>query len=242
MEAEEKKATAKKAPEQKQDTDYVWPDLVFKEYIAGIVVLLILLLWSLLINAPLGEMANPGITENPAKAPWYFLGLQELLVYFDPWMAGVVLPTLIVTGLMIIPYIDTDSKGSGEYALGIRRFAVYNWIFGFAMWWMLIFIGTFLRGPNWSFYWPWESWAVHKEVEEALVFQPAWGPVFLGIYFAAGFVLPWVLSKNFMRKLGVVRYTLLMSHMLIMYFIPVKVFLRLVLNIRYVLSTPWFNV
>lgn len=241
MEAE-KKEEEEKAPAEKQDTDYVWPDLVFKEYLAAVAVVVLLILWSLLVNAPLREMANPGITENPAKAPWYFLGLQELLVYFDPWMAGVVLPGLIISGLIAIPYIDTNPKGSGGYNLKLRKFAVSNYLFGFLMWWVLIFIGTFLRGPNWNFYWPWESWEVHKEVEEALVFQPAWGPVFLGIYFLAGFIVPRLLSKQFLRKIGAVRYAVLMSHVLIMYFVPVKIILRLFLNIRYVWSTPWFNI
>lgn len=240
METEEKKEP-KKVAAQKEEMDYVWPDLVFKEYIAAIAVLLILLLWSFLINAPLGEMANPGITENPAKAPWYFLGLQELLVYFDPWIAGVILPTFIVTGLIVMPYIDTNTKGVGEYALSLRKFAAYNFLFGFILWWVLIFIGTFLRGPNWSFYWPWESWAVHKSVEESLVFQPAWGPAFLAIYFLAGFIIPWFTSK-YLRAKGFLRYSIIMIHLLVMYFIPVKVFLRLVLNVRNVWATPWFNI
>lgn len=246
MEAEDKETSGQDiSPSQDkkaQDTDFVWPGLVFKEYLAIIAVTVLLIIWSILINAPLREMANPGITENPAKAPWYFLGLQELLVYFDPWIAGVVLPTLIITGLIVIPYLDTNPKGVGQYTLKLRKFAMFNYLFGFFMWWLLIFIGTFLRGPDWSFYWPWESWAVHKAVEEKLVFQPGWGPAFLGVYFFVGMALPWILSKNFLRKLGFIRYVVLMSHLLIMYFVPIKVFLRLFLNVRYVWSTPWFNI
>jgi hypothetical protein len=242
MSAEEIKETTKKPAAKKDDKEYTWPGLVFKEYLAGIFVMAVLMIWSLTIMAPLGELANPGITENPAKAPWYFLGLQELLVYFDPWIAGVMLPNFIVTGLIAIPYLDTNPRGSGGYALNLRKFANYNYMFGFVMWWALILVGTFLRGPNWNFYWPWESWAIHKEVEEALIYQPGWGPAFLALYFIVGMVLPWILSKNFMRKLGVVRYTVLMSHLLIMYFVIVKIVLRLVFNVRYVWATPWFNI
>ena len=68
------------------------------------------MIWSILLPAPLEQPANPADSPNPSKAPWYFLGLQEMLVYFDPWLAGVVFPTLIVVGLMAIPYIDTNPQ------------------------------------------------------------------------------------------------------------------------------------
>ena len=88
-------------------------------------------------------------TPNPSKAPWYFLGLQEMLVYFDPWMAGVVLPSLIVVGLMAIPYIDFNKQGNGYYTIKQRKFAYIIFQFGFLeMWVTLIVLGTFLRGPE----------------------------------------------------------------------------------------------
>ncbi len=71
----------------------------------------VLVVWSIGLKAPLEEPANSAMAPNPSKAPWYFLGLQEMLVYFDPWMAGVVLPGLIIVGLMAIPYIDTNPQG-----------------------------------------------------------------------------------------------------------------------------------
>jgi len=92
---------------------HVWPFLLRIEFLAAIIVTIILMIWSITLNAPLEEPANPNLTMNPAKAPWYFLGLQEMLVYFDPWIAGVVMPTLIIIGLMVIPYIDTNPMGSG---------------------------------------------------------------------------------------------------------------------------------
>ena len=94
---------------------HVWPFLLRVEFLAAIIVTIILMVWSITMSAPLEEPANPNLTMNPAKAPWYFLGLQEMLVYFDPWIAGVVMPTLIIIGLMVIPYIDTNPLGSGYY-------------------------------------------------------------------------------------------------------------------------------
>src|SRR5712691_3194614 len=75
---------------------HVWPYLMRMEFLVAIIVTVILTIWSITLNAPLEEPANPNLTMNPAKAPWYFLGLQEMLVYFDPWIAGVVMPTLII--------------------------------------------------------------------------------------------------------------------------------------------------
>lgn len=243
-EAPVKNAPPKKAPPKKKGPEkgYVWPDLVFKEYIASLVVIILLILWAYFVNAPLREIANPGITENPAKAPWYFLGLQELLVYFDPWIAGVVLPSIIITGLMVVPYVDINPAGNGGYTWKARKFAMINYIFGFVLWWVLIVIGVFLRGPDWNWYWFWESWDTHKEVSQTLDFQPAWCPYLVAAYLILGFVLPWLLSKNFLRKMGIVRYSIFMFHLLLMYFVPVKIVLRLFFNVRYALVTPWFNI
>ena len=79
---------------------HTWPFLVRKEFLAVLLVMVLLLLWSIAFDAPLEEHSSPNLTPNPAKAPWYFLGLQELLVYFDPWIAGMILPIFIIIGLM----------------------------------------------------------------------------------------------------------------------------------------------
>ena len=99
---------------------HVWPFLLRMEFLAAIIVTVILMVWSITLSAPLEEPANPNLTMNPAKAPWYFLGLQEMLVYFDPWIAGVVMPSLIIVGLMVNPYIDSIPLGSGYYPLKQR--------------------------------------------------------------------------------------------------------------------------
>jgi hypothetical protein len=98
---------------EKQEADkkvYTWPDLVYSELICMVIFTAFLLTWAIIFPAPLEDSANIGITPAVAKAPWYFLGLQELLVYYDPWMAGVVLPTLIIVGLVsIISEKDTNA-------------------------------------------------------------------------------------------------------------------------------------
>jgi len=150
--------------EDKDDKVLVWPDLVYTELICLVLATAGLIVWAIVSKAPLEQPANPGYAPNPAKAPWYFLGLQEMLVYFDPWMAGVVYPGLIILGLAAMPFIDTNPRGNGYYTLRERPFAIVTWMFGFLILWVvLIFFGTFLRGPNWSFFGPYEFWDVHKQ-------------------------------------------------------------------------------
>ena len=99
----------------------MWPDLVYTELISLILCSVVLIVWSIFLKAPLEQPANRSMTPNPSKAPWYFLGLQEMLVYFDPWLAGVVLPGLIIVGLIAIPYIDKNPKGNGYYTFNERK-------------------------------------------------------------------------------------------------------------------------
>lgn len=222
---------------------FVWPDLVFKELLAAVVIIVVLIIWALLVDAPLRAEADPSWTENPAKAPWYFLGLQELLVYFDPWLAGVVIPTLIVLGLMAVPYIDIYNPVSGQYGLTIRKKAGAIFLFGFVMWFGLIIVGTFFRGPSWHFYWPWESWLVEKHAGEALWSLPAFvGATLLGIYYIGGMMLPAIRYKELQKRFGIVRYLITVFLLLTLLLVPIKILLRLVFGIKYVLITPFFNI
>ncbi len=146
-------------PIEKAEADrvWVWPDLVYTELISLIVCSVILIVWSILLKAPLEQPANRAVTPNPSKAPWYFLGLQEMLVYFDPWLAGVVLPSLIIVGLIAIPFVDKNPKGNGYYTFAERKVEITLFLFGFVILWSsLIVLGTFLRGPNWNFFGPFE--------------------------------------------------------------------------------------
>jgi len=152
-------------PLEAEDNDkvLVWPDLVYIELICMVALTALLLFWSIVLKAPLEEQASTVNTPNPSKAPWYFLGLQEMLVYFDPWMAGVVLPLLIICGLCAIPYLDVNTKGNGYYTIKERRFAYVTFQMGFLVLWIAVMlIGTFFRGPNWSFFGFFETWDPHK--------------------------------------------------------------------------------
>ena len=155
-------------PSEYNDPDdkvLVWPDLVYIEFIALILFTVFLTVWSIVLAAPLEEPANPAATPNPSKAPWYFLGLQEMLVYYDPWIAGIVLPIFCVVGLMAIPYMDINKKGDGYYSFKERRVGIFIFMYGWIVLWLfLIVLGTFFRGPNWNFYGPFEYWDAHKIV------------------------------------------------------------------------------
>jgi hypothetical protein len=239
----EAEVAPKEVPVPQGATAAVFPYLVFKEFLAALLVSIVLLVWSLAVDAPLLPEANPGKTENPAKAPWYFVGLQELLVYFDPWIAGVAIPTLIIVGLMAIPYLDSSRTATGRYTFSARRLAIGHFLFGFALWWVLIAIGQSLRGPNWQFYWPWQDWTVPKSAEESLWSPPWWiGLSALAAYFSAGLLIPRRRWPWLYEGLGRTRYVLIVSLTLLMYGVPIKIALRLLLRVRYVLVTPWFNV
>lgn len=215
-----------------------WPTFIYKEYIAAIITCIVLFVWSLLINAPLEEVANPNRTPNPAKAPWYFVGLQELLVYFDPWIAGVMLPGLIIIGLMAIPYIDPSPNGIGRYSFKERKFACNVFIFGNLLWFILIFIGQFFRGPNWAWYWPWESWEIHKPPAAAAVNMPnMMGLALLSLYFILGIILP----RRFFKNTGWISYTVMILLLLMMVGVPLKIALRLLFNVKYIISFPQFS-
>jgi quinol-cytochrome oxidoreductase complex cytochrome b subunit len=106
----------KKAAGPGDDKVHTWPFLVRSEFLCSLVIVLLLLVWALLVDAPLEEPANPTRTPNPSKAPWYFLGLQEMLVYFDPWLAGVVLPGLIIVRLMYRDACPSIRRGTATTA------------------------------------------------------------------------------------------------------------------------------
>ncbi|MBI3894170.1 MAG: cytochrome C [Candidatus Wallbacteria bacterium] len=224
------------------DDVHVWPHLVYREFLCALAVVGLLLLLALLFNAPLEDRANPSATPNPAKAAWYFLGLQELLVYFDPWFAGVVLPSLILIGLMMLPYLDLNRGDGPGQVEEPRRLAVPFFSAGLALWFGLILIGQYFRGLSWAWYWPWENWNIPKVTESFTWSFPVWLglPVVL-LYGAAGAWLPARISPRFLRRLGWTRYLIVSVFLTIAAAIPIKILLRLLLNVKYVLKTPWFN-
>lgn len=151
------------AEKELKDEVLVWPDLVYSEMVCMLLLAALLIVWGVLLQAPLEEPGSAVKTPNPSKAPWYFLGLQEMLVYFDPWLAGIVLPLMIMQGLMAIPYIDFNKKGNGYYCYNDRKFSVITFLLGFLPLWVgMIVLGTFVRGPNWNMFGLYEYWDVHK--------------------------------------------------------------------------------
>ena len=243
-----------------EDEIPTWPYLVRKEFLAAIIVTIILLVWSIALNAPLEDPSDPSVTPNPAKAPWYFLGLQEMLVYFDPWIAGVIFPSLIVMGLMAMPYIDINPKGNGYYTFKERWFAILTFCFGFhILWILLIIVGVFMRGPGWLWFWPWQEWDAHRIVADTnydltqfigidskSLFGSVIGGGVITVYFFLGMVIPFLFLKvtgnRTLEKLGIVRYSLVAFLFLSMMGLPIKVFLKLVFHLKYIWVTPWFNI
>ena len=243
---------------------HTWPYLVRLEFLTAVIVMIVMTVWSIAIDAPLEEPANPNKTPNPSKAPWYFLGLQEMLVYFDPWMAGVVLPSLIIVGLMVVPYIDVNPRGNGYYTFKERKFAITTYMFGFlVLWVVLIFLGTFMRGPGWYFFWPGQYWDPHKTVALTNVdlpyllgFRTSAAQFFVGMI-ATGALFTWWLPLvpllrrkeqpraltnigfyrtllNFYNQLGAVRFSITMGLFALMMSLPIKMLLRWTFNVKYI--------
>jgi hypothetical protein len=255
-------------PREKLEDDkvLVWPDLVYTELICMVVVTFGLVVWSVALRAPLEQPATSAKAPNPSKAPWYFLGLQEMLVYYDPWMAGIVLPLMIIQGLITIPYIDFNQKGNGYFTFSQRKFAVSTFLFGFVvLWCVLIVLGTFLRGPNWNFFSPFEYWDPHKvlplnnvnlseyfwrdglgmNLPSSILLRELPGIIVVLAYLL---LLPPILARTFMRgffiRMGFVRFFLLVTLLQFMAALPLKMVLRWAFNLKYIVAIPeyFFNI
>ena len=267
-------------PKEAEKT-WVWPDLVYTELLCMVIGMIILVIWGIAFKAPIEEPANPSRTPNPSKAPWYFLGLQEMLVYFDPWLAGVVFPSLIIVGLMAIPYLDTNPKGNGYFTFKERRVEITLFLFGFVILWvLLVLLGTFLRGPNWNFFGPYEYWDLHKllALNNVNLSEYFWVkllhanisglnmfvrelPGILLVLFYVG-VLPGLLAFNrrevklpgggriylglrkYYEKMGPWRYSVFVILVLSMFALPIKMVLRWLFNLKYIIAMPeiFFNI
>jgi len=252
-------------PEEKSKV-FTWPDLVYIELIVMVALTALLIVWSVIVKAPLEQPAHPSKSPNPAKVPWYFLGLQEMLVYFDPWLAGVVFPSLIILGLMAIPFIDRNPKGSGYYTFKERAFAIVSFNFGWIVLWVtLILIGTFLRGPNWNFFGPYEYWDVHKmpplanvnlsemvyagllghKPPDSILMREFFGFLAIAVYYL---ILPPILAatvlKGVYQRAGFLRYSFTVFLFLTMLALPIKMYLRWLFNLKYIVAIPeyFFNI
>ncbi len=135
------------------DKVHVWPHLLAAEFTAALFITAFVLVFSLFINAPLLELANQNETPNPSKAPWYFLGLQELLTMFDPMIAGVTIPGVVLVLLAFAPYIDRNPSNRPED----RKFAISIQTIHLMFWAVLVIIGSFFRGQGFNFTYPWDT-------------------------------------------------------------------------------------
>ena len=135
------------------DKVHVWPHLLVAEFVAALFITAFTLLFSIFVNAPLLELANFNQTPNPSKAPWYFLGLQELLTMFHPMVAGVTIPGIGLFLLMLAPYVDKNPSQRPED----RKFAISLMTIHLMFWAVLVMIGSFFRGPGFNFVFPWEA-------------------------------------------------------------------------------------
>ena len=141
-----------KAASEPVDKVNTWPHLMLPEFISLMAMMAFLILLSAILQAPLLEEANPNITPNPAKAPWYFLGLQEALSYWDPQIAGVMIPLVIgLIGFAAIPYIDRNKENNPSK----RKYAIMMYTFFLAGAGTLTIIGVLFRGPGWNWTYPW---------------------------------------------------------------------------------------
>jgi hypothetical protein len=254
------------ASDGENEKTWVWPDLVYTELLCMIIGTIILVVWGMAFHAPIEEAANPARTPNPSKAPWYFLGLQEMLVYYDPWLAGVVFPSLIIVGLMAIPYIDLNPKGNGYFTFKERKVEIGIFMFGFLIQWvLLVVLGTFLRGPNWNFFGPYEYWDLHKllALNNVNLSEYVWVkgmhvglpknmlirelPGILAVLFyvvALPGLLARTLLKKYFQKLGPWRYAVFVMLLLMQIALPIKMVLRWVFTLKYIVAMPeiFFNI
>jgi quinol-cytochrome oxidoreductase complex cytochrome b subunit len=136
-----------------QDKVHTWPHLLVVEFGAALFCTAFLLFFSIFVNAPFLQLANPNQTPNPSKAPWYFLGLQELLTMFHPMVAGVLLPGMVLMVLILAPYIDKNPSNKPED----RKWAISMMTIHLMMWAVLVMIGSFFRGPGQNFVFPWND-------------------------------------------------------------------------------------
>jgi hypothetical protein len=136
---------------RQEDKVNVWPHLLLREAVAAFAMFAFVTVFSVVVNAPLRELANSNLTPNPSKAPWYFLGLQELLRYFHPMVAGVTIPGIALLALAAAPYFDHNPSARPEN----RKLAILLFTMFLMFWAVLVMAGSFFRGPSFEWVWPW---------------------------------------------------------------------------------------
>lgn len=209
------KGTSHMVEKGPEDTVMSWPHLLILEVLAALGTTVLLLFWSLAINAPLRELANPDVTENPAKASWYFLNLQEILLHMHPALAGVIIPGLVIAALIAIPYIDRSKKDVGIWFASKKGRAIALWSAVYTAIWLIglilfdeyITVRALISGPEILVGWILPLVVIGGLTVLLYLLIRRWRPstreVLIGIF--SGFVVSYVLliiSGLFFRGLG----------------------------------------
>jgi hypothetical protein len=229
-----------------------WPHLVKRELIAAMIALLLLSWWALLKPIPLGPEANPEVTPLIVKAPWFFIGVQELLHYFDAWLGGVVLPLLLIFGLAALPYLDPLPRATEPRWISTPQALM---LIALLLFWLLpTVMGLFFRGETWTLQLAWAPTSPDQtpsrsllSLSERLQLSAPMAHLVGGLLCLAplGTVVlawAWLRRRPAIRALGLPRF--LIAGMLLAIFAGVllKVGLSLALDLRYLWVTPWFSI
>lgn len=231
-----------------------WPHLLKRELIALLTVLLVLTWWAMALQIPLGTRADPRFTPTVAKAPWFFVGIQEMLQYFDAWLAGVVLPLLVIIGLCALPYIDNSEEQSGRYTLRRRPLALVVTGALMVLWLLPMIVGQLFRSEQWTLQPAWRAPPVELApalapvaLAEKLGLGSVGGQLLGGLLCLGPFAaLPvswfWLKRKRWAADMGRGRVMLAGVFLLCLVGVAVKVTLQLCLDVRYLWVTPWFRI
>jgi len=238
-----------------QEVVTTWPHLVRLELMASLAVLLLVSWWAILLEVPLGPRANPSVTPAIAKAPWFFVGVQEMLHYFDAWLAGAVLPATMVLGLCALPYLDAPGPADRAQGRGGRMASLV--LLALALFWLLpTLFGLFFRGENGSLQPVWRA-ALSPTTSGAARVVPSLGQ-WLGLGPAgqhlvggglclAPIVLLLILwlrlrRREWARRVGPGRFIVTGGLLAVLLGVAVKVMLVSVFGVRYLWMTPWFRI
>lgn len=175
-----------------------------------LIVVFVARLWATIQSAPLDAIADPSGTLNPLKAPWFLVGFQELAIYFDPWLAELVFPFVLIVGFFALPYIDPNPRGIGIYGFSHRSVSITLFMMGYLLWLALTIVGIFFRGPYWELISPVSGsvWITAEQAGRLVVsVMAARAPVSRavvrpGVSVSCQTVRPLRGSVNFLRRAG----------------------------------------
>jgi len=232
-----------------------WPHLLRRELIASLAALLAVTWWAILLEVPLGPTADPAVTPLAAKAPWFFVGVQEMLQYFDAWLAGAVLPLIMIVGLCALPYLDLNPEGNGRYTLRSRPVALAVVAGLLVMWLLPMVVGLLFRGEHWLLQPVWQPPALDAPLPPpqplsladriglgGATAQLLGGTACVGPYLAVALLWPRLRRVRGVARMGWVRYMVAGGLLATVLGVAVKVVLVATLDIRYLWVNPWFRI